>query len=251
MKSQIESYRRSISLPENNLGQLFWQLNAPWTTLSLNSIEYTGRWKVLQHVASQVFERVAVSSWLEPSNTTWNMWVTSDLWEPVTGIVTATWMTWSGEQLATKVYNFSLDALDSTQLDRQQGWGAILPPGGNTADDVLILKLNASTKSGEAYTNENFFVPKYISNSTIVNPGLKLEKMGDTVWTVTATLGVAAYVWITAPIGVNGYFDRNALFMVKGESRNFNFTVLEDTTNGNWTDSVKVVSLWDNYEIPA
>ncbi|GLI79431.1 hypothetical protein PoHVEF18_007766 [Penicillium ochrochloron] len=48
MKHQIESYRPSISLPKNNLGQIFWQ---PWTTLTLNSIEYTDRWKVPQYVA--------------------------------------------------------------------------------------------------------------------------------------------------------------------------------------------------------
>ena len=249
MKNQIESYRRSISLPENNLGQLFWQLNAPWTTLSLNSIEYTGRWKVLQYVARQTFRRVAVSSWLEPTNTTFNLWVASDLWEPVTGTVNASWMTWSGDILNSTSYSFFLSALNSVEIDQRTGWGQILPVGGDTRNDILILKLGATSQSGQTYMNENFFVPKYVSNATVVDPGLVMSYVGNFTWQVTATKGVAAYVWVSTPGGVVGYFDDNAVFLVKGETRNFSFTVLEDSTGGSWTKGVSVRSIWDNYEI--
>jgi beta-mannosidase len=63
------------------------------------------------------------------------------------------------------------------------------------------------------------------------------------------TTGVAAYVWMTAPNGVTGYWDQNAVFMVKGEKRNFTFVVREATNESNWEYGVHVRSLWDNYEV--
>jgi beta-galactosidase/beta-glucuronidase len=60
MKYQIEAFRRGVSAAQNTPSALVWQLNAPWTTLALNSIDYTERWKVVQYVTQQVFERVVV-----------------------------------------------------------------------------------------------------------------------------------------------------------------------------------------------
>ncbi|KAF9889309.1 hypothetical protein FE257_007418 [Aspergillus nanangensis] len=248
MKHQIESYRRSISLPENNLGQLFWQLNAPWTTLTLNSIEYTGRWKVLQYVAKQTFRPVVVSSWFEPSNQTLRVWAASDAWEPVSGSITAKWMTWTGDVLSTDTHNFSLSALDSAQVSEHVGWNTILPPKSLAKDLVLLLELAAhSSQPGTEYSSENFWIPGYASNATLVDPGLKITYLGDLSWSVTATKGVGAYVWLTVPKGVMGFFDDNAVFLAKGEARVFKFTMQqEDHGDGKWIQEVTVSSLWDN-----
>ncbi|KAJ6443485.1 glycoside hydrolase family 2 protein [Purpureocillium lavendulum] len=247
IKHKIESYRRSISLPENNLGSLVWQLNAPWTTLALNSIEHTGRWKVLQHVTKQTYEPVVASSWFESSNDTYRIWVASDAFEPVTGHVTATWLTWSGKQLATKTYNFSMPALHSMQIEELVGWKAILPAGAAAESSVLLLRVSAKGPgSGRKYSSENYWVPKYLSNSKIVDPGLKLDYLGHMKWKVTATKGVAAHVWLTAPKDVIGFFDDNSIFLAKGESRTFTFTVQEGPKDGGWLKDVSVRSIWDN-----
>jgi beta-mannosidase len=249
MRFQIEAFRRSISLPENNLGALVWQLNAPWTTLALNSIEYTGRWKVLQYTTQQVFRRVVSSVWFEPSNETMQIWVASDAWEPVAGVLKATWMTWSGEILNSTSYPFQLDALDSRIVSLREGWASILPSNQRSNDTVLLMSLEAATSSGTRHASENFWVPNYLSNSTLVDPGLQLAKTAAKTWTVTARKGVAAYVWLTEPSGVVGFWDQNAVFMAKGESRDFTFTVQEDHSDGGWVDGVRVRSIWDNYEI--
>ena len=49
MVSEIAWYRRGAGLGENNLGALVWQLNDIWQGVSWSSIEYSGRWKVLQY----------------------------------------------------------------------------------------------------------------------------------------------------------------------------------------------------------
>ncbi|KAL3952668.1 hypothetical protein ACCO45_012611 [Purpureocillium lilacinum] len=229
IKHKIESYRRSISLPENNLGSLVWQLNAPWTTLALNSIEHTGRWKVLQHVTKQTYEPVVASSWFEPSNETYRIWVASDTLAPVTGHITATWLAWSGEHLVSKTYNFSMPALHSMQIEELVGWKDILPKG-----------------AGKKHASENYWVPKYLSNATIVDPGLEIEYLGRLRWKVTATKAVAPHVWLTAPKDVIGFFDDNSVFLAKGEERVFTFTVQRGPKDDRWAKDVSVRSIWDN-----
>ncbi|KAH8696012.1 glycoside hydrolase superfamily [Talaromyces proteolyticus] len=258
MKHQIESYRRGIGQEENNLGQLFWQLNAPWTTLQLSAIEYTGRWKVLQHVAKQTYEPVIVSSWFEPLNDTFNIWVASDAWEPVTGEVIATWYQWSGEKLASSTYRFALNALDSKSVVQLTGWRSILPAKGTNTTSILLLKLNATSQSTlKTFTSENFWVPRYLSNATIVDPGLEIQYTGQLTWRVRATKGVAAYVWLTDPnisneqklqAGLAGYFSDNAVFMAKGEEREFTYTLLEgaEIPDDAWAQKVTVRSFWNN-----
>ncbi|KAJ5113628.1 glycoside hydrolase [Penicillium angulare] len=198
----------------------------------------------------RVNRAVEVSSWIEPTNTTFNLWAVSDYWEPVNGTVTATWMTWPGKILNTTQYPLSLSGLDSTTLDIRSGWSEILPQGARSSDVVLLLNLTSHPTSDETvtFTSHNFLVPGYLSNSNLVDPGLKMSRVGNETWRVKATQAVAVYVWLSHPIGVTGFFNQNAILLAKGESMDFAFVVLKDTTNGSWVDDVRVRSMWDNWE---
>ncbi|KAF2763537.1 glycoside hydrolase [Pseudovirgaria hyperparasitica] len=248
LKFKTESYRRGIGLPENNLGALVWQLNAPWTTLALNTIEYTGRWKVPQYITQQIFSRVAVSSWFEPSNNTFNIWMASDLWTECQGTVEATWATWAGETVETTTHDFTLANMASGEVVQKTGWETILPQGYDSSDVVLLLKATATDGEGKQWVHENFWVPNQLVNATLHDPCLELKRTGDGKFTVTANNATAAYVWLTEPAGVVGFFDQNAVFLAKGETRTFKFIVQKDETDGVWQDGVKVRSFWDNFE---
>ena len=77
---------------------------------------------------------------------------------------------------------------------------------------MLLLNLTArSLKSGTRYADENFWIPLYSSNATLVDPGLELTYLGHLRWKVTATAGVGAYGWLTEPARVVGFFDNNAV----------------------------------------
>lgn len=137
---------------------------------------------------------------------TFRTWVTSDAWEPVSGSITATWMTWARDVLFTQTHNFAFSALDSAQVSEQVGWDAILHRNTSAKDVVLLLNPTARLlKSGTTYMDENFWIPLYSNNATLVDPGL--EGDGDS--------GCGAYVWLTEPAGVVGFFDNNVAFLGK------------------------------------
>lgn len=59
MQTGVEHYRRSMP---RCMGALYWQLNDCWPVASWSSIEHTGRWKALQHVARRFFAPALVSA---------------------------------------------------------------------------------------------------------------------------------------------------------------------------------------------
>jgi beta-mannosidase len=59
MQVGVEHYRRNMP---HCMGALYWQLNDCWPVASWSSIEFTGRWKALHHVARRFFAPAIVSA---------------------------------------------------------------------------------------------------------------------------------------------------------------------------------------------
>ncbi|MDB6094946.1 MAG: csxA 1 [Verrucomicrobia bacterium] len=59
MQVGVEHYRRSMP---RCMGALYWQLNDCWPVASWSSIEHTGRWKALHHVARRFFAPALVTA---------------------------------------------------------------------------------------------------------------------------------------------------------------------------------------------
>lgn len=59
MQTGVEHYRRMMP---RCMGALYWQLNDCWPVASWSSIEYTGRWKALHHVARRFLAPALVSA---------------------------------------------------------------------------------------------------------------------------------------------------------------------------------------------
>ncbi len=59
MQTGVEHYRRIMP---RCMGALYWQLNDCWPVASWSSIEHTGRWKALHHVARRFFAPALVSA---------------------------------------------------------------------------------------------------------------------------------------------------------------------------------------------
>ena len=67
MQVGTEFYRRSTP---RCMGALYWQLNDCWPVASWSSIEFTGRWKALHHVARRFFAPALVSAQVLGEETT-------------------------------------------------------------------------------------------------------------------------------------------------------------------------------------
>lgn len=109
------------------------------------------------------------------------------------------------------------------------------------------------------FKHDNFFHPVPLSEAKLVDPGLVLSSSSSSPcndnadqykFKITATTGVAVWVWLDYPAGLIGRFDENAFFLRKGEEKDIEFKFHDDEEGGKvwrWQKKVMVRSLWDNY----
>lgn len=249
--AQIQFYRRGSGLPQRTLGSLYWQLEDQWAAPTWAGIERSGRWKVLHYHAKDLYQNVIVSPFYNETTDELEVWVTSDLWSPVSGTVEWTWFTYNGSVIAQNRSAVSVGALNSTQVFQGTVAGEIA--GYDPRDVVLRLQVNATgmlPNSGNATTefaHTNWWHASRFSTANLVDPALSIshDNPSQTV-SVEAANGVSVWTWIDYPAGVVVTFDDNGFWLAKGESRTLGYNVTGDTTNGTWIEGLVVSSLYNN-----
>lgn len=252
--SQIQFYRRGSALPERQLGSLYWQLEDQWQAPTWAGVEYDGRWKVLHYIAKDIYQPVIVSAFLNVTTNDFEVWVISDLWSSISASVSTAWYDWSGNQIDINTPGYStsvqVGAINGTRV--LSGKLNDIISGHDPADVLLTMHVSAqgalpNSDNTQTFNHTNWFHAAPLASAKLVDPGLTLNYSSTTdTFTVTATKGVAAWVWLDYPAGTVLNFDANGFWLIKGESRNVAYKVKNDTTGGNWKKGVTVRSLWDN-----
>lgn len=247
-----------------------------------------GRWKVLHYTTLSIYKPIIISPFFSSDTNLLDIYITSDLWTPASGTAFFTWYTWSGDPIPTNITHTSASAdfvvggLNTTRVlslnlsssSSFSGAGG----GWDPKNAILSLSLIArgslpnSSPAKETTTifkHDNFFHPVPLSEAKLVDPGLVLsfssfssfspffsflssspsnDNANQYKFTVTATTGVAVWVWLDYPAGMVGRFNDNAFLLRKGEEKEIRFRLIDDDEGGGgWQKKVTVRSLWDNY----
>jgi beta-mannosidase len=141
--------------------------------VSWSSIEYSGRWKVLNYGMASIYAPVTINPFWYASNETLEVLVTSDQLEPVSGTATLTWYNWGGQELASSSHKFTTPALNNSQIYKQSGLASILPHGINATDAWLLLNVTAILPGGQHVTNE-----QYVSIFSTAKPSIDHDQTG-------------------------------------------------------------------------
>ncbi|KII92216.1 glycoside hydrolase family 2 protein [Plicaturopsis crispa FD-325 SS-3] len=212
MVSQIAWYRRGAGLGENNLGSLVWQLNDIWQGISWSSIEYSGRWKVLQYGMAGVYAPVIISPFWYPNNETLEVFVSSDELAATHGSAQLTWYDWLGTPLNSSSHDFTVPALNNSVIYTKSGLSTILPTGKNASEVWLHLNVTAEVKGNVTVVNEQYFTPTSLANVALADPQINLTATSDLSFTLSARGGVAPWTWLDHPNGTIGYFIRKTVW---------------------------------------
>ncbi|TKA32880.1 hypothetical protein B0A50_01106 [Salinomyces thailandicus] len=251
-RSEIFFYRRGSGLPERQLGSLYWQLEDIWVAPTWAGIEYDGRWKILHYIAKDAYQPLVIAPYYNITTGNLSVWVTSDLWESSRGTARFTWYDWEGNKLpinATSSTDFEVGAINSTEV--LQTFTTTALQGYDASNVVLHMEMQAqgrlpNTNITRTFRHDNWLHPTALRSANLVDPGLDLSFSNNTGnFTVTATSGVAAWVWLDYPAGAVVAFDSNGFWLAANSSREVAYTVKSDSTNGEWLGGVNVQSLWN------
>ncbi|MCC7145795.1 MAG: glycoside hydrolase family 2 protein [Phycisphaeraceae bacterium] len=82
IQTAVEAWRR---FKPYCMGALYWQINSCWPEIGWASLGYEGRWKGLHHMAARFFGPVLASAAVKAEGKRAELWVTSDVNEPLAG----------------------------------------------------------------------------------------------------------------------------------------------------------------------
>jgi len=144
---------------------------------------------------------------------------------------------------------FTVGALNTTQVLSTNTYS--LPY--NLSNSFLKLNITATgtlpnTNKPRIFKHEYIFHDLYLNKVDLQDPGLKLnydQQTGN--FTVEATKGVAAWVWLDLPAGTLGNFEENGFWLLPSDGlREVGIKVKNNTNGQEWVNEVTVRSLWDN-----
>lgn len=204
MKTAIDSWR---SLKPRCMGTLYWQLNDTWPVASWSSIEYGGRWKVLQYVARHFYAAVNVVAVPRDGQGRFAVVAVSD--EPLTQELAvqvqavhlrtgAQRSLWSGACKLTHEAAQTLVELDDAQVG---------------AEEFVQLRWSAH---GGAVTGCNDHLVRPYKDAPLGQQPVRFTLLdGHTVRLESPQ--VSFFVWLETPAA--GRFEDNAFTLLPGQAR--------------------------------
>ncbi|KAH8703062.1 hypothetical protein BGW36DRAFT_354495 [Talaromyces proteolyticus] len=210
---ELAFYRHEIDMPNRTLGSMYWKLERLWTAPTW-AIQGNGK-AIVDGLGT------AVSG-------------------PVGGNDTQFILFTIGAINSTLAYNANVQINAASTHD--------------LTDLVLQIDMSAlgqapNSEISQKYAHTSYFHPVSLQEEQPQDPGFILAystSNGAYEYTVKATMGIVAWVWLEHPLGVYGHFSDNGFWLAKGESKIIHFIFKNDWAERVWVRDVQLRSLWNN-----
>ena len=204
MQTAIDSWR---SLKPRCMGTLYWQLNDTWPVASWSSIEYGGRWKVLQYLARNFYAPVSVVAVPQDGEGRFAVVAVSD--EPLAQALQV-------QVVAVHVHSGATRSLWSGAVALTHEAAQTL----TVQDDALVgaeefVQIRWTTESGAHTGCRDHLVRPYKDTPMDAAPVKVTLVDGHTVRLESPQ--TSFFVWVEAPAA--GRFEDNALTLLPGQVR--------------------------------
>ncbi len=213
-------------------GSLFWQFNDCWQAPSWSSVDYTGKWKMLQYMAKQFFEPLTVS--IEEKGSDYKVYVVNDYAESKCARVELALLHLDGKTVFTTHVEGRVDGLSSQCLFH-----------GKIKENLKDVVLRAKLFVGDALISERtkIFVADRdlrLTNCTIEK---SVRREGDRV-EITLKSNVYARRVMLDVAQLDTPFSHNCFDLLPGESK-----VITVETNKTFTAEDVVVKCLNNIPV--
>lgn len=201
MKTAIDGWR---SLKPRCMGTLYWQLNDTWPVASWSSMEYGGRWKVLQYLARRFYANVTVISAADGDAVT--LTAVSDAPHPVAVRIEAVAIDMAGAERLLWEGGAELDGSAAVQV-------TALPLARIGKGEFMQVRWR---DAGGEHSGEDDFLPRYYKEYELPRCEARLRWLNDREVVVEAD-APCFFTWLDT--AVPGRFTDNGFTLLPGRPR--------------------------------
>jgi len=255
IKTESEHYRRirnecNSTTTGCTMGTLYWQANDIWQGASWASLEYGGRWKVLQYFTKKFYSSVLASMYIATPNV--GLYLVNDMTIPVSGMVNFQMYSWDNlTPLNTWSMPFSQPAANSSMIYTAP-LTTVLSQGKCPAATQCVLVYQAVHTNGTLLSDNYLFLSNFQDVTNVKDPAFQVSSVqkvsGDPEYVQTFQINFsgqapAPFVWFETT--QQGHFSDNA-FVYTGKQSSVLFYTRDSTIDAtNITSTLTVSSLWD------
>lgn len=237
-ETAISQWRRLKGDPlVQTMGVLYWQMNDIWQGPSWSSMEYDGRWRVVQYAVQRAYAPLLLSSFEQDNNV--HIHLTSDSVGSLNGLTLKVhlhnWSANSAEPLATWNFtNLNLESLGSKEL-------AVMPINQLISEALsrndLFLRLELVDASSVAVADRSFHWLTTLGDAKLPPATLKIEGVkvmdSSTAEVTVSAANTNVFVLLETSGGPAwaGKFSENAFTMLPGEKKSVTFTARHQVLN--------------------
>lgn len=253
IKTAVDYWR---SLRPHCMGAIYWQLNDVWPVASWSSLEYSGKWKMLQYAAKEFFSRVRIALIKKDGNIFLN--AINESLCPVEAEITLRIMDFEGNDgikklvLKKRLGSDTSENIWETAIDK-------LKLKDSLNNYFIYAEMKAKTLSGKKQIFESadtlFFErwKKCEIKKAKITPTVE-EKNGQIVLTLETDF--PAFFVTPDVFGIKGVFSKNMLTLIPGKKQTITFTpstygTEKDGRNPSTTAfrrALKIYNLRETYE---
>jgi beta-mannosidase len=210
MQYAVEHWRRNIP---RTMGALYWQLNDCWPVASWSSIDYHHRWKALHYIARRFYAPLLVSGVEDLKTSSIALYITSDLPENKTGVLSWLVTDIRGKTLLQGDKTVEITLRKSRRVHVLKLENLIKAHG--VRDLLVWVEL---TVDGQSVSSNfiSFARPKHLD---LIQPDIKAAVGGEKEGVATVTLTAktpALWVWLELK-GIDARFSDNFFHMLPGK----------------------------------
>ncbi|XP_030626343.1 beta-mannosidase [Chanos chanos] len=250
IKTQTEFYRRSrsdiVEGKGHTMGALYWQLNDIWQGPSWSSIEFGGKWKMLQYWAVDFFAPVSPVGFEDNGDLL--IYAVSDLNTDLTLTVTVTVYRWNSlVPSCSLVSGASAVRAGSATVMLRRSVSDLLVGCGNCTRRSCFLTFYLSDSVGQRGPVSHLFLSSPRDAQELQKPNITFSVQADgDSFTVTLRSSVPAlFVWLDAD-DIAGRFDSNG-FLLLSEKHVVRFYPWSPTSVKELTANLHITTLRDVY----
>ncbi|KAJ8985911.1 hypothetical protein NQ317_010668 [Molorchus minor] len=257
IKIETEHYRRYRGIINDNgqgntMGALYWQLNDVWVAPTWSSIDFTGRWKMLQYYVGDFFAPIIITGHINAARTL-EIYVVSDLLSPVANVTASILVyKWDSLEIAfSEDLNLDLESGKSHPIKSFIIDDYLSENGCGTEEDArqncfIYLTL---FKEGSRIAPDNYVLPDKIKNSVPQEPSVEIGSVkrisdDEEIYEINITTDkIALFVWLESG-AIRGKFSENGFLQVTSE-RTVYFYSEESTSEDELKQVLTITNLLD------
>ena len=240
IKTAVDWWR---SLKPHCMGSIIWQLNDVWPGPSWSSIEYGGKWKLLQYETKKFFDIVYMPLFIKDDKL--HCVICNDTLEELRVNVKLSLIKFDGQILKQIELNEILKA-DTTKEVFTETINAIYCTENQTTSENYFIygSLEAVSETQKAYKCNNTVWIKAYKKCQIADTKISMEikKAKDSYQIILSTDKPAFFVSLDAK-GISGLFSDNMITLLPDEKKTILFKTKEEITLKQLKDCLSVKDL--------